>query len=172
MRTPADQEPGVHRVPLSSDAKVRYDAKEIEPRMLLNSALQGPQNPVLCFQPFGIHLLQIILEEQLRSKMMLPGDKTCVTPLMMAIPHDMPPCWTDRRRDPSCSWPCQQCCNPASHRFPCGSAPLLPAGVWKKTGLGLQRLHRAARSQRGGTSYRRMPRMPKGAAPMAWVTAL
>lgn len=84
-------------------------------------------------------------------------------------PHDMPPCRTARQNDPSRS---QQCHNPASNHSQSGSIPLLPTGVWRKTGPGLGRLHGAACSQHGGTSYRCMPRMPKHTAPMVWVTAM
>lgn len=84
-------------------------------------------------------------------------------------PHDMPPCRTARQNDPSRS---QQCHNAVSNHSQRGSIPLLPTGLWRKTGPGLGRLHSAACSQHGGTSYRRMPHMPIHTAPMVWVTAM
>lgn len=84
-------------------------------------------------------------------------------------PHDIPARRTARQNDPAGS---QQCHNPASNHSQSGSVPLLPTGVWRKTGPGLGRLHSAACSQHGGTSYSRMPRMPKHTAPMVWVTAM
>lgn len=71
---------------LSSGVKAPNDAKDIEQRLLLNSALQGPQIPMLCFQPLEFHLFWTILEEQLRSQhcfceMMLLGDQTRMTTL-------------------------------------------------------------------------------------------
>ena len=157
---------------LSSGVRAPDDAKELEQRLLLNSALQGPQIPVLCFQPFGFCLLRSILEEQLRGQngfceTMLLGEQTCVTTLPMVIPVTcLPAEQADGTTLPTPSpRPSQPCHNPASNRFPSGSAPLLPTGVWRKTGPGLRHLHSAARSQHGGTSYRCMPRMPKRTAP-------
>jgi len=127
---------------------------------------------VLCFQPFGFCLLRSILEEQLRGQngfceTMLLGEQTCVTTLPMVIPVTcLPAEQADGTTLPTPSpRPSQPCHNPASNRFPSGSAPLLPTGVWRKTGPGLRHLHSAARSQHGGTSYRCMPRMPKRTAP-------
>ena len=163
---------------LSSGVKAPDDAKQIEQRLLFNSALQWPQIPVLCFQPFGFRLLQIILEEQLRGQhcfceTMLLGDQMHVTTLPTVIPvMCLPAGQTDGMTHPAPSPQLsQQCRNPASNCFLSRSAPLLPAGVWRKTGPGLRRLHSAARSQHGGTSYRCMPCMPKRAVPMVWVTA-
>lgn len=84
--------------------------------------------------------------------------------------RDMSLCRTDRQRNLShCQLSASAAMPQPSLHFPSGSAPLLPAGVRSEAGAAAPG---AARSQRGGASHGRMPRMPERAAPTVRVTAL
>lgn len=141
MTFPACTHPQVHlqtsswahlsTTPLSSGVKAPSDAKEIEQKLLFDSALQETQIPVLCFQLFLFYMFQIILEEQLRGQhcfgeTMLFGDQTHITTLLMDVRLSR----TDRQHNLSQSQLASTPTMPQARlHFPSRPAAPVPAGV-------------------------------------------
>lgn len=119
---------------LSSSVKAPDSAKEIAQRLFLNSALQGPQIPALlpviwaslASSNFGraakrpaLHLQKDAAREPSVSDH--PAD---------SHPRDVPPCRTDRRRDPSCSQALGHPSNAIIQPPTVSQAVLLPSSQW------------------------------------------
>lgn len=132
---------------------------------------------MLCFQLFGFYFFQIISEEHLRGQQCICetmpfADQTHITHPADGRPRDMS--LQDRQTAqpfplPALSRRSNAITQPA---FPEQLRSPSPRRDAERGGRGAAAAAGAARSQRGGASHGRMPRMPERAAPTVWVTAL